>query len=111
MALTSCRLCGKVFSSEFEQDICPECAKYIETIYSEAHDYIKQQKQGFSAEQIADVTDVNINEIKRLMNLGYFERDMQTYGPRPTQRQKLVMEILEEIEKGNLKTKGGMGRK
>lgn len=53
----------------------------------------------FDIEELSDAMDIPARDIQILIELGYLERDIQTYGKDLSPRQKLALELGEEIDR------------
>ncbi len=105
MSLIACKSCGKVFDSETsKRDFCIDCLRRLENIYSKIHEFIKNSSEkNFEIDYLSEAVDVDPKDIQKLIELGYIERDIQTYGRDLSDRQKLALEFEQAIEKLNEK--------
>ncbi len=113
MALTECRLCRRLYNGFEGQRICGECMRRLESIYGHVHEYMRDNKdKDFDLETLADEMGISPVDIQALVDLGYIERDLQTYGrEKKGTRQKLAEAISGEVEKlkrNNITTYGGV---
>lgn len=117
MSLFTCRLCGRVFDpGEFPNShgVCEYCFQRLERMYSGVHKYIRDHGgiPSFDVQGIADELEMNKEDVALLMEMGFFERDIQTYSLVPSERQKLAREFeygLEDlIRRYKLTTYGGV---
>ncbi|MBQ9904016.1 MAG: hypothetical protein IJM47_04425 [Synergistaceae bacterium] len=111
MALTECKLCRRVYNGFEGQKICSQCIQRLETIYGHVHEFMRDNRdRDFDLDTLADEMDISPVDIQALVDLGYIERDMQTYSrDKKGTRQKLAEAINGEVEKlkRNITTYGG----
>ena len=115
MVLVSCKICGRAFGSVGtggKRGICNRCLNYLENVYSRAHEYLRDHyDQKFDVAGTADAIGVEAQDIQILVELGYFERDIQTYGNKNySQRQNLAKAFENELgkmQKKSITTYGG----
>ena len=112
MALVECKLCRRIYNGFEGQRICANCIRRLEEIYGHVHEYMRDnQDKNFDLETLADEMDISPVDIQALVDLGYIERDMQTYSrDKKGSRQKLAEAINAEAEKlkRNITTYGGI---
>lgn len=112
MALTECKLCKKIYNGFEGQRICAQCIGRLESIYGRVHAYMRDnQNRDFDLDTLADEMDISPIDIQALVDLGYIERDLQTYSrEKKGTRQKLAEAINGEVEKlkRNITTYGGV---
>ena len=113
MALIECRLCRRIYNGFEGQRICGNCIRRLEDIYGRVHEYMRDnQDKNFDLDTLADEMDISPVDIQALVDLGYIERDLQTYGrEKKGTRQKLAEAISGEVEKlrrNNITTYGGV---
>lgn len=112
MALTECKLCRRIYNGFEGQRICADCIRRLESIYGHVHEYMRDnQNRDFDLDTLADEMDISPLDIQALVDLGYIERDMQTYSrEKKGSRQKLAEAINAEAEKlkRNITTYGGV---
>ena len=112
MALTECRLCRRIYNGFEGQRICGDCIRRLEDIYGRVHEYMRDnQDRDFDLETLADEMEISPVDIQALVDLGYIERDLQTYSRnKKGSRQKLAEAINAEVEKlrRNITTYGGV---
>lgn len=111
--LTECKLCRRVYNGFEGQRICGDCIRRLESIYGHVHEYMRDnQNRNFDLDTLADEMDISPLDIQALVDLGYIERDMQTYSrDKKGTRQKLAEAINVEVEKlkrNNITTYGGV---
>ncbi|WP_438348841.1 TIGR03826 family flagellar region protein [Paenibacillus sp. FA6] len=68
MNLGNCPRCGKLFAMNF-RDICPDCAKGIETEYQKCSDYLREHR-GTSMTELSEVTGVTVRQITKFIREG-----------------------------------------
>ncbi|MBQ7193053.1 MAG: hypothetical protein IJR98_01615 [Synergistaceae bacterium] len=112
MPLIECKLCRRVYNGFEGQRICGHCIQRLENIYGRVHEYMRDnQNKDFDLDTLADDMDISPVDIQALVDLGYIERDMQTYSrEKKGSRQKLAEAINAEAEKlkRNITTYGGL---
>lgn len=112
MALVECKLCRRIYNGFEGQRICANCIRRLEEIYGHVHEYMRDnQDKNFDLETLADEMDISPVDIQALVDLGYIERDLQTYSKdKKGTRQKLAEAINAEAEKlkRNITTYGGV---
>ena len=111
--LTECKLCRRIYNGLEGQRICGDCIRRLESIYGRVHEYMRDnQDKNFDLDMLADEMEISPVDIQALVDLGYIERDMQTYSrDKKGTRQKLAEAINVEVEKlkrNNITTYGGM---
>ncbi|MBQ2616044.1 MAG: hypothetical protein IJG51_11240 [Synergistaceae bacterium] len=113
MALIECKLCRRIYNGFEGQRVCGECIRRLEEIYGHVHEYMRDnQDRDFDLETLADEMEISPVDIQALVDLGYIERDLQTYSrDKKGTRQKLAEAINNEVEKlkrNNITTYGGV---
>ena len=112
MALIECKLCRRIYNGFEGQRICGNCIRRLEEIYGHVHEYMRDnQDKNFDLETLADEMEISPVDIQALVDLGYIERDLQTYSKdKKGSRQKLAEAINAEAEKlkRNITTYGGV---
>ena len=112
MALVECKLCRRIYNGVEGQRICGNCIRRLAEIYGHVHEYMRDnQDKNFDLETLADEMDISPVDIQALVDLGYIERDLQTYiKDKKGSRQKLAEAINAEAEKlkRNITTYGGV---
>ena len=112
MALIECKLCRRIYNGFEGQRVCGECIRRLEEIYGHVHEYMRDnQDRDFDLETLADEMEISPVDIQALVDLGYIERDLQTYSrDKKGSRQKLAEAINAEAEKlrRNITTYGGV---
>lgn len=97
-----CRLCGNLYRSFSENDkrICKRCRHRLEDIYGRVHEYLRDNEdEDFDIYKLGEAMDISTADIQALVDLGYLERDLKTYGNKATEREKLAAEFNDELEK------------
>ena len=112
MALIKCRLCGMLFNSE-RRKYCPNCVRKLDALYGRVHEYMRDNEdEDFDIYTLAEAMEITTQEVQALVELGYIERDLQTYGKKKkSDRQKLAEEFsgeLEKMKKEGITTYGGI---
>lgn len=110
MSLASCRLCGKLYDnskSANARGICLNCLNRLETLYSGIHEYIRthDELKSLNVDYLAKVLRMKPDDIQLLLDMGYFERDIQTYSRLSTERQELASKFRSAIDRMNSQRK------
>lgn len=112
MPLNECKLCRKIYNGFEGQKICPACVRRLEEIYGRVHEYMRDNAdKDFDIDTLADEMEISPIDVQALVDLGYIERDLQTYSrDKKGSRQKLAEAINGEVEKlkRNITTYGGV---
>lgn len=112
MPLNECKLCRKIYNGFEGQKICPACVRRLEEIYGRVHEYMRDNAdKDFDIDTLADEMEISPIDVQALVDLGYIERDLQTYSrDKKGSRQKLAEAISGEVEKlkRNITTYGGV---
>ena len=113
MALIECKLCRRIYNGFEGQRVCGDCIRRLENVYGHVHEYMRDnQNRDFDLETLADEMEISPVDIQALVDLGYIERDLQTYSrEKKGTRQKLAEAINNEVEKlkrNNITTYGGV---
>ena len=112
MPLTECRLCRRIYNGFEGLRVCGNCIRRLEEIYGRVHEYMRDnQEKDFDLETLADDMEISPVDIQALVDLGYIERDLQTYSrDKKGSRQKLAEALHAEAEKlkRNITTYGGV---
>ncbi len=82
MGLVKCRLCGMLYESGGRsQRICRNCLQRLEELYGRVHEYMRDNEdEEFDIYTLADAMEISTADVQALVDLGYIERDLQTYG-------------------------------
>lgn len=114
MALRECKVCKTLYDDETligTTEICHSCRMRLEGTYARIHNYIRENKN-IELARIMEETKTTPAEMEIILELGWMERDIQTYTGTITERQKLAKEFAEElakmIERGKSTTYGGV---
>ena len=112
MALIECKLCRRIYNGFEGQKICGACVRRLEEIYGRVHEYMRDNAdKDFDIDTLADEMEISPVDVQALVDLGYIERDLQTYSrEKKGSRQKLAEAINGEVEKlkRNITTYGGV---
>ena len=100
MALIKCRLCGMLFNAG-QRKYCSNCMRKLDELYGRVHEYMRDNEdEEFDIYTLADAMDITTPEVQALVELGYIERDLQTYGKnKKSSRQHLADQFNNELEK------------
>ena len=70
----------------------------LEGTYARIHNYIRETKD-IDPAKIMEATKTTPAEMEIILELGWMERDIQTYTDTVTERRKLAKEFAEELAK------------
>ncbi len=112
MPIVRCKLCGNLFNSE-RRKYCPNCIRRLDELYGRVHEYMRDNDdENFDMYTLADDMEISTADVQALVELGYIERDIQTYGKnKKSDRQKLAEEFNDELERmrqNKITTYGGV---
>ena len=103
MALQKCRLCNRIYASESltGHRICRSCIHKLEDTYVLVHEYIRDNEgEDFDIYSLAEATGISTAEIQAIADLGWLERDFQTYADtEKSKRERLAAALNAEIKK------------
>ncbi|MBR2207991.1 MAG: hypothetical protein IJ859_04185 [Synergistaceae bacterium] len=102
MELVRCRLCGNLRANGSDHyRICRNCRHRLDDIYGRVHEYLRDNEDDdFDIYRLGEAMDIDTADIQALVDLGYLERDLKTYGSRKaTDREKLAAEFSGELQK------------
>jgi hypothetical protein len=100
MALLTCRLCGKLFTSAGDKT-CPACIAHLDQLYPEVREFLRDRaKTDFNVEEVATEMNVDIRYIQALVDKGYLDRDAdrRTLDREDVTRQKLARELENSLK-------------
>ena len=116
MALRECKVCKTLYDDETNigtTEICHSCRMRLEGTYGRIHSYLKDNAPHTHIDigRLAAETGTTPAEMQIIFELGWLERDIQTYSSTLSERQALAREFAEELrkmaERGKSKTYGG----
>ena len=115
MALVKCRLCGMLYDAPNipKHKICPNCIRRLDELYGHVHEYMRDNEdENFDIYKLAEAMDLDTADVQALVDLGYIERDLQTYsrkrrGPRGELADKINGE-LDKMRRNKVTTYGGV---
>lgn len=102
MGLVKCRLCGLLYESGGRsQRICRSCLQRLEELYGRVHEYMRDNEdEEFDIYTLADAMDISTADVQALVDLGYIERDLQTYSKsKKGTREELAEKLNGELAK------------
>ena len=104
MSLRECKVCKTLYDDETyigTTEICHNCRMRLESTYGRIHNYIRDRKtiDTHNIERLAQDTGTTPAELQIILELGWLERDIQTYTGTISERQKLAKEFEEELAK------------
>ena len=104
MALRECKVCKSLYDDETyigTTEICHNCRMRLEGTYGRIHNYIRDRKKidVYDIARLAEETGTTPAEMEIILELGWMERDIQTYTDTVTERRKLAKEFAEELAK------------
>ena len=117
MALRECKVCKTLYDDETfigTTEICHSCRMRLEGTYGRIYSYIRDHKE-IDPAKIMEETKTTPAEMEIILELGWLERDIQTYSGTMSERQKLAKEFAEElakmIERSKATTYGGVNHR
>ncbi|MBQ3447896.1 MAG: hypothetical protein IJG37_09675 [Synergistaceae bacterium] len=104
MSLRECKVCRTLYDDETyvgTTEICHDCRMRLEGTYGRIHNHIRDSKSidPHDLQRLADDTGTTPAEMQIIFELGWLERDIQTYGGTVSERQKLAEEFARELQK------------
>lgn len=104
MALRECKVCKTLYDDETyigTTEICHDCRMRLEGTYGRIHDHIRNRKKIdlHDIQRLAEETGTSPAEMQIILELGWLERDIQTYGGSVSERQKLAEVFAHELQK------------
>lgn len=103
MALQKCRLCDRLYAagSPTEYRVCGNCRRKLEDLYGHVHEYMRDNKdEEFDIYKLSEAMEISTAEVQALVDLGYLDRDLQTYArSEKEKREKLVEGLNGELKK------------
>ena len=114
MSLVKCRLCGMLYDSVNipRHKICPNCIRRLDELYGHVHEYMRDnENENFDIYRLAEAMGLDTADVQALVDLGYIERDLQTYsrkrkGPRGELADRINGE-LDKMRRNKVTTYGG----
>lgn len=102
-SLLLCNLCGKAYNPNTvlnQRRICGDCLKRLDDMYSGIHKYITAQGKidDITLSDITSELEIEPDDVRLLYDLGYFDRDLQTYCTTPSKRYEQAKEFERETE-------------
>ena len=73
MALTNCKICGKIFDSLSGKKVCPDCSASEEQEYLKVRTYVKDNPKA-SINDVAEATGVSLEKISEYLRRGLLQR-------------------------------------
>ena len=117
MSLRECKVCKTLYDDETfigTTEICHSCRMRLESTYGRIHNHIREHRS-IDIARIMDDTGTTPAEMEIILELGWLERDIQTYTGTVSERQKLAREFEEElakmIDRKKMPTYGGANRR
>ncbi len=104
MALRECKVCKTLYDDETyigTTEICRNCRMMLEGTYSRIHNYLRdhEPQERIHPDILARETGTTPAEMEIILELGWLERDIQTYSGTISDRQALAREFAEELKK------------
>ena len=104
MALRECKVCKSLYDDETyigTTEICHNCRMRLEGTYGRIHNYIRDRGEinVHDLARLAEETGTTPAEMEIIIDLGWLERDIQTYSTTISDRQKLAKEFAAELKK------------
>ena len=83
------------------QRICRNCLQRLEELYGRVHEYMRDNEdEEFDIYTLADAMEISTADVQALVDLGYIERDLQTYGKnKKGTREELAEKFNGEVAK------------
>ena len=99
MALISCKLCGKIFTSAGGRT-CSACLSRLDELYPRVRDYLRDNpKMDFNVESLSDELGADIRDVQALVDMGYLARDIGRRADNEAlNRQKLAKEFESSLQ-------------
>ena len=102
MAWRRCKICQGFYDDKAyyaRKGLCFNCMSKLEEVYGKVHDYLKthHELRTFNAEMIAREIKETPEDVENLFELGFLERDFQTYNGIKTERQELASKFKREL--------------
>lgn len=116
MSLRECKICKTLYDDTTyigTTEICHSCRMMLEGTYGRIHNYLKDNApfERINIERLAQETGTTPAEMEILFNLGWLDRDIQTYSGGHSERSELAeifrRELEKMIERGKIQTYGG----
>ncbi|MBR1657330.1 MAG: hypothetical protein IJ697_02555 [Synergistaceae bacterium] len=112
MALRECKVCKSLYDDETyagTTEICHSCRMRLEGTYGRIHNYLRDREpqKKIYIERLAEDTGTTAAEMKIILELGWLERDIQTYSGTISERQALAEEFSRELDKMIERKKAG----
>lgn len=117
MSLRECKVCKTLYDDETyigTTEICHSCRMRLEGTYGRIHNYIRERKKINidDIQRLAEDSGITLAELQIILELGWLERDIQTYSDTVSERQKLAKEFARELrnmidEHSKIHTYGG----
>ena len=101
MSLKECKVCKTLYDDETyvgKTEICHSCRMRLEGTYARIHNYIREHKT-IDINRITKETGTTLAEMEIILELGWIERDIQTYTGTVSERQRLAKEFADELAK------------
>ena len=104
MALRECKVCKSLYDDKTyigTTEICHDCRMRLEGTYNRIHSYLRdhEPQEKIHAERLARDTGTTAAEMQIILELGWLERDIQTYSGTLSERQELAREFADELKK------------
>ena len=104
MALRECKVCKTLYDDETNigtTEICHSCRMRLEGTYGRIHSYLKDNAPHTHIDigRLAAETGTTPAEMQIIFELGWLERDIQTYSGTRSERQELAEEFARELRK------------
>lgn len=83
MALITCKLCRKIFTTPTvgEKRVCPDCHLRLDNLYMDVRNYLRDNpKEEFNVERLAEALGADIRDVQGLVDMGYLEREAPAEG-------------------------------
>jgi hypothetical protein len=98
--LITCKLCGKVFTSNSGK-VCPQCLEELDDLYPRVREFLRDHaSQEYNAEELAEEVGVDIRYIQALIDLKYIERNVSSEEEEQKKRERLLKEFQKNLDEG-----------
>ncbi len=103
MALKECKICYALYDDELYSgngDVCHDCRMKLEGTYGRIHNYLRdhEHQSKIDIQKLAEDTETDPEDMQLLLELGWLERDIQTYSGTISDRQALAAEFAHELD-------------
>ena len=109
MALLTCKLCVKIFTSTGGRT-CAACISRIDELYPAVREFLRDRpKLEFNVEEVADAMEVDIRYVQALVDMGYLDRE--SAGGAANDEEKSRQKLAKELENSLKQMKDSAARR